>query len=155
MRLAHNGQTMTISQNPALFSLLGTTYGGDGRSTFGLPNLQGSFPITSGQAAGLSSYQLGQTAGTSAVTLAAAQIPLHTHTLTGQAAPGDSSTPAGEYFAQLSSRSLNSYGTDSALAAMSVNAVGLTGGSQPHNNLSPYLVVNYCICLNGIFPQRS
>ncbi len=149
-----NGQIMPIAQNTALYSLLGTNYGGNGTSTFGLPNLQGSFPITSGQGAGLSPYQPGQAGGAASVTLNLTQIPSHNHSVNGQAATGDSATPGGKFFAQLPTRTQFSYGPDNATAGMASNAVQNAGGGQPHNNLPLCLVVNYCIALTGIFPPR-
>ena len=152
-----NGQTMSISQNSALFSLLGTTYGGDGVTTFQLPNLQGRVPIHSGQGAGLSPYVLGQQSGTENVTLITSQLPSHNHTLqvndntTGIAATGaagflNSKTESGESVAA---------STLSSPAILSGSAITLSGGNQPHNNLQPSLCINFVIALQGIFPSRN
>ena len=150
-----NGQLLAFSQNTALFSLLGTTYGGDGRTTFALPNLQGSFPVTSGQGAGFSQYVLGQVGGTTAVTLLSTQLPAHTHTMNAQNANGNSVSPVGNMTAQFGLRTAGeNYGSDATTTPLTAGAVSVTGGSQPHNNLPPYLAVNYCIAMQGIFPQR-
>lgn len=154
-----NGSLLSIAQNTALFSLLGTQYGGDGRSTFALPNLQGQMAVGQGQGAGLSFYSQGQTGGTENVTLLNSQIPGHTHTLpVGTAsgrinAPSPSSFP-GEVGGGIGGKKTNLYNptADSNMAALSV---GLAGGSQGHNNMMPYLVVNYVIALLGIFPSRA
>ena len=148
-----NGQLMSISQNTALFSVIGTFYGGDGQTTFGLPNLQGCVPVGSGSASS-GNYNVGQIGGTSSVTLTGQQIPIHNHPALGStglssAAPGSGVLPG--TFA-----SSPAYTTDtSALSAMSGSfVVPLTGG-QPHENRQPSLVVNICISLQGIFPSRS
>lgn len=148
-----NGQLLPISQNTALFSLLGTTYGGDGRSTFALPDLQGRAPMHPGQGQGLSDYFLGQEVGKEVVTLNTTEIPFHSHTLqafngaSNQVDPANNSLAFGRYatYNQLSSPA----------GAMGSNALSVTGGSQPHNNLQPYLVVNFIIALQGVFPPRT
>ena len=150
-----NGQTMAIQQNTALFSLLGTTYGGDGRTSFALPNLQGLFPVQQGQGAGLSQYNLGQTGGSTAVTLSTAQIPAHTHAMNAVAAAGTATTPSGNFLTQPVLRTNDLYGSDATTTTMAATAIGTTGSSQPHNNLAPYLALSYCIALQGIFPQRQ
>jgi microcystin-dependent protein len=148
-----NGQLLPISQNTALFSLLGTTYGGNGQSTFALPNLQGSAPMHTGQGPGLSQRVLGQMSGTTAVTLLQSEIPQHTHALNAQNAPGDTSSPAGNAYARaIGATPYQPPG--GAQVAMAPQAVGVTGGSQPHNNMQPYLTLNFCIALQGIFPPR-
>ncbi len=152
-----NGQLMAISQNTALFSLLGTTYGGDGRVTFALPNLQGSTPMQQGQGPGLSQRYLGELGGVPYVTLINSEMAMHTHTALAVDAGGDNTTPANNTWAQArTSRSgdpLYSVGAQPNLM-MAPQAVLPTGGSQPHNNMPPYLVVTYIIALQGIFPQR-
>ena len=150
-----NGQTLALSQNTALFSLLGTTYGGNGQSNFQLPNLQGSFPIQSGQGTGLSPYYMGETGGASTVALNTLQMPSHTHPENALVATGTATTPSGNLLTQPALRSTNYYGSDAATAAMAPGAVALAGNGTPHNNLPPYLVLSYCIALQGIYPARS
>lgn len=151
-----NGQIISIAQNTALFSLVGTTYGGNGQTTFGLPNLQGRAPLHAGQGPGLSPRSLGEISGSENVTLLSTQIPAHNHSANALSAGGNQTSPANNTWATvLSGRSnLNLYGTSSN-TQMNPQAVGLTGGSQPHNNLPPYLVVNFIIALQGIFPARN
>jgi microcystin-dependent protein len=150
-----NGQILPISQNTALFSLLGTTYGGNGKTTFALPDMQGNVPVDPGQGKGLSLYDLGETGGTSAYTLLQTEMPVHTHTV--QAAPGlvagDTNIPAGNAFAKSSQG--NAYTPPANLTPMNAQAVGIIGGSQPHNNMMPTLALNFCIALQGVFPPRS
>ncbi len=152
-----NGQLMSIAQNTALFSLLGVTYGGDGRVTFGLPNLQGSTPIQSGQGSGLSPRYLGEVGGVPSVTLITAEMAAHTHTAMAYDSPGDNTSPTNNTWAQSrSSRSgdaLYSVGQAPNLL-MNSQAVLPMGGSQPHNNMPPYLTVTFIIALEGIYPQR-
>ena len=145
-----NGQIMPISQNTALFALLGTVYGGDGKSTFALPNLQSSVPLHPGQGQGLSLYDLGQQGGAETVTLLESEIPFHTHTYgvteeTGASNnPGNNAPGAGSAI----------YATPNNLTQMAVQTLTPAGGSLPHNNLMPYLALNFCIALQGVFPQR-
>jgi len=149
-----SGQLLPISQNTALFSLLGTTYGGDGRSTFALPNLQGSAAMHPGQGPGLSLHDLGETAGSETVTLLQSEIPVHSHTLMASTQPGEDSSPGGaEALARSVGASLYQT-TTTPVVPMSANAIGLAGGGQPHNNLMPYLTLNFCIALQGVFPSR-
>jgi len=152
-----NGQLMSISQNTALFSLLGTTYGGDGRTTFGLPNLQGTAPMQQGQGPGLSDRFLGESGGEPFVTLIQSEMPQHTHTALAVDDAGDSTDPTGRTWAQaLQGRvgdKLYSVG-QAPNQIMGTQAVLPTGGSQPHNNMPPYLTVTFIIALQGIFPQR-
>lgn len=152
-----NGQLLPISQNTALFSLIGTTYGGDGRSTTALPNLKGRAPMHPGRGPGLTSRRLGQRGGTEHVTLTEAQMPNHTHTMRAE------NSPFGSVQAPTSTRSLNvSAGTNayqsntsSNLVAMADQALPNTGGSQSHNNLQPFLAMNFIIALVGTYPSRS
>jgi len=150
-----DGQLLPLSQNTALFSLLGTTYGGDGKSTFALPNLQGSAPMHPGQGPGLSLHDLGEQGGTETVTLLESEIPAHTHALRGSNASGDSPLPGGNTPARPGSTAI--YQQDSAqnLVAMAPQALSPAGGSQPHNNLQPYLTFYFNIALQGVFPPRS
>lgn len=151
------GQLLPISQNTALFSLLGTQYGGDGKSTFGLPNLQGTIPVSQGQGPGLSLYDMGETGGAEAVTLTLNLIPSHTHTLAASAATDGVGTPSsGSALGAAKRGGSDIYATTpTAGATMNTNIVGTVGGSQPHNNMMPYVTLNYCISLYGIFPARS
>lgn len=153
-----NGQLLAISQYTALFSLLGTYYGGNGTSNFALPNLQGRAPLDYGQGAGLSNYGIGQTGGETTVTLLASQIPAHTHGVVGNTGNGDANTPASNVWARphLGKTPINLY-SDTLGSGLNMNALALapTGGSQPHNNLPPYLTLNFIISLQGIFPARS
>ncbi len=145
-----DGQLMPISQNTALFSLLGTTYGGDGKSTFGLPNLQGRAPMAPGRAPGLSDRTLGESGGSTTVALTDSQIPAHSHTLQGSGELGDNLNPGGNYLA----RGTAMYGAPESLGAGANGMLALAGDSQPHNNLQPYLALNFVIALQGIFPSR-
>jgi microcystin-dependent protein len=148
-----NGQLLPISQNTALFSLLGTTYGGDGKSTFALPNLQDSAPMQPGQGAGLSLYDLGQQGGTPNVTLLVSELPLHNHIANAKTSLGNSQTPADQTWA--GSNNAKQYVNTAPNLAMSPLALSPTGGSLPHNNLAPYLVVTFIIALQGVFPPRT
>ena len=153
-----NGQLLPISQNTALFSLLGTNYGGDGHSNFGLPNLQGSAPLQQGQGAGLSFYDLGEIGGASSVALLTTQIPSHTHAPGCLNGAGTLTTPAGNVWAsaKVGKQAENRYtATPGTGALMAAQMLAPVGGGQPHNNLPPYLVLNFCIALQGIFPPRS
>ena len=147
-----NGQLLPISQNTALFSLLGTTYGGDGRTTFALPDLQGRAPMHPGQGPGLSLRDLGQTDGVETVTLLESEMPHHAHTLSADNALGNSRSPAGNSLARAVGGL--AYRAPSSLVAMSDQALSISGGSLPHNNMQPYLVLNFIIALQGIFPAR-
>lgn len=145
-----NGQLLPIAQNTALFSLVGTIYGGDGRSTFGLPNLQGRAAMHWGNGPGLTPRQIGSSGGTATVSLSEAQMPSHNHTL--QASPSATSA------APASSVGLGNaamYNTGGTAVAMASQALGSTGGGQPHNNMQPFLGINFIIALQGIYPSRS
>src|SRR5687767_2456194 len=154
-----NGQLLPISQNTALFSLLGTFYGGDGKSTFALPNLQGSMAMSAsaGQGAppGLSQRFLGEMGGSETVTLLQSEIPVHPHSMRAHGAdPGDVQSPAPD---RTLARSANgfAYHTAAPDTSLAPEALAPAGGSLPHNNMQPYLVLNFCIALQGIFPPRS
>lgn len=152
-----NGQLIPISQNTALFSLLGTTYGGDGQSTFALPNLQGSAPLQPGQGQGLSLYDLGQTGGVPYVTLTQSEIPVHTHGVQASTASGNTNLPSNNVWAKahLGKTPLKMYAAPGPVVTMNGQATSMAGGGQPHNNMPPYLVLNFCIATQGIFPARS
>ncbi len=146
-----DGQLLPISSNSALFSILGTTYGGDGRTTFGLPDLRGRVPMHAGSGPGLTPRAIGQKFGVEDVTLTAAQMPNHTHTLKANPLPANTSTGDGNVLA-----GSQSYQTGaSPLADMNAASVTSVGGSQSHTNVQPSLVTNYIIALQGIFPSRS
>lgn len=151
-----NGQLLPISQNTALFSLIGTFYGGDGRSTFGLPNLQDSTPLQQGQGQGLSQYFIGQQSGVSAVTLLNSEIPSHTHQAKANSGGAGLSSPSNNVWASLPGRTPPAlFQNNAPNVPMSPLALSITGSSFPHNNRQPYLGLNFCIALQGIFPQRS
>jgi len=150
-----NGQLMPISQNTALFSLLGTTYGGDGKSNFALPNLQGSAPLQAGQGPGLSLRDLGEVGGEQNVTLLETEMPAHSHGVQG-ASPGGQPSPAGNAWASGQKGFGNLYAPTSANnVPMSPSALSVTGGNLPHNNMPPYLCLTFIIALQGVFPPRS
>ncbi|MBL8311369.1 MAG: phage tail protein [Burkholderiales bacterium] len=149
-----NGQLLPISQNTALFSLLGTYYGGDGKSTFGLPDLQGSAPLGAGQGPGLSDYFLGQVSGAENVTLLQSEIPSHSHALNTYNDIGEDRTPnTTEALARSTGGSL--YGAPGPVTQMAPSALVPYGGSLPHNNMQPYLTLSFCIAMQGIFPPRG
>lgn len=148
-----DGSLVPIAENQALFSLIGTTFGGDGQSTFALPDLRGRRALGMGQGPGLSPYVLGQSGGEEQVSLTVGQIPAHSHTFFASAAHGNSLQPGGNYWASASQ--VNLYSTNSSHVAMAPPAIGMTGGGQPHDNRSPYLVMNYIISLFGIFPSQN
>lgn len=151
-----NGQLLSIAQNTALFSLLGTTYGGDGINTFALPNLQGRAPIHYGQGPGLSFYDIGEMIGTESVTLLQSQMPAHNHTLGVSTEPGSSNSPAGKVSAVVidgSESAVNSYGSTINSTA-SAQAIGMTGSNNPVPIIQPVIAISYCIALEGIYPSR-
>lgn len=148
-----NGQIMPISQNTALFSLLGTTYGGDGKSTFALPNLQGRGPMHPGQGPGLSLHDLGETGGSETVTLLESEIPAHPHLVTASQAEGLERIPTSQLLA--SAIGLGAYAQASGTRQLSPSTLAPAGGDQPHNNLQPYLTCYFCIALQGVFPPRG
>ena len=151
-----DGQLLPLSQNTALFSLLGTTYGGNGKSNFALPDLQGRAPMHPGQAPGLSLHDLGETGGTDTVTLLESEIPAHSHALSASQGDATERTPGvggGQLLATGSG--ISQYQTPGPVANLSGTAVAPTGGDQPHNNMQPYLTFEFCIALQGVFPPRS
>ena len=151
-----DGQILPLSQNTALFSLLGTTYGGDGKSNFALPNLQGNAPMHPGQGPGLSLHDLGETGGSETVSLLESEIPSHTHTLMATTQSGNQATPVANTIAR-GTTGFTPYlpPAGAPLVAMSDNALAPAGGDQPHNNMQPYLTLNFCIALQGVFPPRT
>jgi|ERR1043166_4588898 microcystin-dependent protein len=149
-----NGQILPISQNTALFSLLGTMYGGNGQSTFALPDLQGSAPMFWGQGQGLSLYDEGQSGGSEFVTLIQSEMPVHPHTWTASNQDGTDQSPVAELMAG-GVGGVSTYAAPSAIKQMAPNAIAPAGGDQPHNNMMPYLTLNFCIALQGVFPPRS
>ena len=157
-----SGQLLSIAQNSALYALLGTQYGGDGRTTFALPNLNGRVAVGAGQGAGLSRYTQGATAGVENVTLQLTEMPAHTHDLGNPLLPVNSAaagvtSPAGAFFSKEPNSGAFGAGTGICpmAAGMLSGTTSLTGGSQPHENLMPYLVLNYYIATQGEFPQRQ
>jgi microcystin-dependent protein len=155
-----NGQLMAISQNTALFSLLGTTYGGNGTTTFALPNLQGAAPMHAGQGIGLSDRVLGEESGTTTVTLNSAEMAAHSHALHGNTTLATSDDPSGAIYARgetggTPATQVWPYTTAAPDTNMSATALSLTGGGLPHNNVMPYLTVNFIIALAGVFPPRG
>jgi microcystin-dependent protein len=158
-----NGQLLPISQNTALFSLLGTTYGGNGTTTFALPNLQnGAIPVGQGQGAGLSDYDLGQSGGESSVTLINAELPAHNHGLNCTTTVATVAASEGTQLAKGQKGNLQSmtrakvYSTNAPTATLNpATAMGPTGSSLPHNNMMPNLALNFCIAMQGVFPPRS
>jgi microcystin-dependent protein len=149
-----NGQLMPISQNTALFSLLGTTYGGDGKSNFALPNMQGSAPMHPGQGPGLSLHDLGETGGSDTVSLLESEMPAHTHGWTASNQAGTDQSPINEMFAG-EVGGIAMYAAPASIAQLNPYELTPVGGNQPHNNLMPYLTLNFCIALQGVFPPRT
>jgi microcystin-dependent protein len=152
-----NGQLLPISQNTALFALLGTFYGGDGKSNFALPNMQGNTPMQQGQGQGLSLRDLGELGGEQSVTLLQSEMPAHNHTAVAATGGGQGSPVSNAWASGLKTGpSLYSPpGANNKDVQMNPQALSLAGGSQPHNNLMPYLTLNFCIALQGVFPPRS
>jgi microcystin-dependent protein len=141
-----NGQLLPINQNQALFSLLGTTFGGDGRVNFALPNLQSRTPIHVGNG-----HTLGELGGEQAHTLSIAELPTHTHVMNGSSTPAETNTPTGAYLGTVG----NAYNPPANLVALSPDSVTSVGGSQAHLNMQPFLTLSFCIALQGIFPSAS
>ena len=151
-----NGQLLPISQNTALFSLLGTYYGGDGKSTFALPNIQGNLVVHAGQGPGLSERFLGEVGGSETVTLLESEMPLHPHNLMGSGTQATSSLPsATAAMARATGGTSYKQTPFGATAQMAANALAPAGGSLPHTNMMPTLVMNYVIALQGVFPPRT
>ena len=146
-----DGQLLPINQNQALFSILGTTYGGDGRTNFGLPDLRGRVPIHEGSGPGLTPRTLGQKGGAEAHVLTVQEMPAHTHTLNARNQRGNANNPAGNVLA----RKRNFYSTQPQNAMLSDSAIGTTGGGEAHNNMPPFQALSYIICLQGLFPSRN
>jgi microcystin-dependent protein len=147
-----DGSLLAISQFDVLFNLIGTTYGGDGQNTFALPNLQGRIPFHQGTSVSGDTLVIGQLSGTETVTLIANQLPSHTHTLGGNSSAGTQPGPAGGFWAQ---SSLKAYSTAAPAHAMDSSAVSSVGGSQPHDNMPPFLAINFVISLFGIYPSQG
>lgn len=151
-----DGQLMPLSQNTALFSLLGTTYGGDGKSTFALPDLQGRAPMHPGQGQGLSLRDLGENGGSETITLLVSETPVHTHSVAATNNTGNSTSPSNAIWAKatIQRAALLMYHEAPSNGQMSLQALTPTGGSLPHTNMQPYLTFNFCIALQGVFPAR-
>ncbi|HEV3457444.1 MAG TPA: tail fiber protein [Thermoanaerobaculia bacterium] len=151
-----DGQILPLSQNTALFSLLGTTYGGDGKSNFALPNMQGNAPMHPGQGPGLSLHDLGESSGSDTVTLLESEIPSHSHSLMGSPIAALGGTPAPNAgFGKSANVAAYCTVSNTNLTQMSDNTIAPAGGDQPHNNLMPYLTLNFCIALQGVYPPRT
>ncbi|HZN01819.1 MAG TPA: tail fiber protein [Pyrinomonadaceae bacterium] len=151
-----DGQLMPISQNTALFSLLGTTYGGDGKSTFALPDMQGNAPMQPGQGQGLSLRDLGEMSGVESITLLQSEMPVHTHSIRAHNIDAaDTQNPSADTSLAQSNQG-QAYQTvvNANLTLMAFQSLPPAGGGLPHNNMQPYLTLNFCIALQGIFPQR-
>ena len=148
-----SGQILAIAQNTALFSLLGTTYGGNGQTTFALPNLQGRVPMHAGQGPGLSPRTLGEVGGTETVTLLTTNMPAHSHTLAANSGPGNNSAPAANVVPAASTARDRLYTTNAANTTM--GSTSIAGQNQPVSIIQPYLVVNFIIAIEGIFPSRN
>jgi microcystin-dependent protein len=148
-----DGQILPLSQNTALFSLLGTTYGGDGKSNFALPDMQGNAPMHPGQGPGLSLHDLGETGGSETVSLLESEIPSHSHSIQASAGDGFDQAPASSQLA--TGIGISAYAAPGPLVALSDNALTPAGGDQPHNTMQPYLTLNFCIALQGVYPPRT
>jgi len=149
-----DGQILPLSQNTALFSLLGTTYGGDGKSNFALPNMQGNAPMHPGQGPGLSLHDLGETGGSDTVSLLESEIPSHSHALRAfRSDQADHFDPTGAVLARATNG--NAYITANPNVQLNDNSIAPAGGDQPHNNMQPYLTLNFCIALQGVYPPRT
>ncbi len=142
-----NGQVLPINQNQALFSLLGTTYGGNGQTTFGLPDLQGSAPLHAGNG-----HTLGERGGEQSHTLSITELPMHTHILSASSSDASSGSPTGNVFGRALG---NVYAAGQDLTSMNAEAVANVGGGQAHENMQPYLTISFCIALQGIYPSRN
>jgi microcystin-dependent protein len=160
------GQIIPIQQNTALFSILGTNYGGNGTTTFGLPNLQGRGAVGAGQGPGLSDYQQGQTGGATSVTLQINELPAHSHAFNTTSVAGSTTTAAGNQLGlsqvgggkgggSTITAAIYSPNASKATTGLAPQSISFNGGGQPHNNMQPYLVLNYCIAMAGVFPPRN
>jgi microcystin-dependent protein len=149
------GQLLSIAQNTALFSLLGTTYGGNGQTTFALPDFRGRTAVGTGQGPGLSIISLGEVSGTETTTLNVNQLPAHTHALNASTAVGDASVPTNALLANTGALDKEYKAATTANTPMHTSAIGITGGSQPFSIRNPYLGMNYIICMEGIYPSRN
>jgi microcystin-dependent protein len=149
-----DGQILPLSQNTALFSLLGTTYGGDGKSNFALPDMQGNTPMHPGQGPGLSLPDLGETGGSDTVSLLESEIPAHSHSLMAFSGVGNRTTPVNNSISRVTGATPYVPGSP-ALVNMADVAITPAGGDQPHNNMMPYLTMNFCIALQGVYPPRT
>jgi microcystin-dependent protein len=155
------GQILSISQNAALFSLIGTYYGGDGRSNFGLPDLRGNVPVGQGQGAGLSLYEVGEMGGSPTVALLDANNPVHNHSVNATTNNASTTDPtnnvyaAGVFGTRGAEKAINLYTTAAPGPTLKSTALNSAGGNQSHNNMMPYLVLNFCICMVGVYPSRS
>lgn len=150
-----NGQLLSIAQNTALFALLGTAYGGDGKTTFALPDLQGRIPVGQGTGPGLSAHTIGERGGAETTTLTIAHMPVHSHPVIASGAQGTTSDPKNAYLANSGDFDTEFATTPANAVSMNPAMIGASGGSQPLSVLQPYLVLNYCISLTGIFPSRD
>ena len=150
-----DGQILPLSQNTALFSLLGTTYGGDGKSNFALPNMQGNAPMHPGQGPGLSLHDLGETGGSETETVLQSEMPAHNHTMMAVNNPALVKLPGPSVSIARSRSGFLYQSTITPLVPMSNSVIAPTGGDQPHNNLMPYLTLNFCIALQGVYPPRT
>ena len=148
------GQILSISQNTALFALLGTTFGGNGQTTFALPDLRGRIPMGDGQGPGLTGRTLGEVGGTETITLLTNEIPAHVHTLNAVTEAGNASVPTGAYLANTGALD-KEYRNAGTPTAMNAAAISPAGGNQPHSNVQPYIVLTFYIALEGIFPSRN
>jgi microcystin-dependent protein len=148
-----DGQLLPLSQNTALFSLLGTTYGGNGKSNFALPDLQGRAPMHPGQGPGLSLHDLGETGGSETVALLESEIPAHAHAVSASEGDGTERSPSGQLLA--TGIAISQYQAPGQLTNLASTAVTPAGGDQPHNNLQPYLTFYFAIALQGVFPPRG
>ncbi len=151
-----DGQILPLSQNTALFSLLGTTYGGDGKSNFALPNMQGNVPMHPGQGPGLSLHDLGETGGSETVSLLESEIPAHNHAVMAVNSNGNRTTPIGNSISRAVNATPYFPGTPTPpLVNLNDATIAPAGGDQPHNNMQPYLTLNFCIALQGVYPPRT
>lgn len=150
-----SGQILPLSQNTALFSLLGTTYGGNGQSNFALPNLDGRAPMHPGQGPGLSLHDLGEMGGSETVSLLISEIPGHNHALKANTTAATKSTPAGNSLSRVSGATPFATPPATPTVNLAAQSISPAGGGQPHNNMQPYLTLNFCIALQGVYPPRT